>query len=315
MTPFPASVAYRRFLQGVMVQSGRTAPLGYGTTIRLLVTTLLAGAGMVWGALDGATVGGLALGVAIVVEAVYTHWVSRSSVRAIKARRRSPDDDRLTLKALIRFYWPLAFTAIIWLWAPSLISLALANAARSLESLAVWPVVNGQISMFSSFSFSFLDVVVALLDGPASARSLRRFALAMGVSSLLTLFVVAFTPLAPWWLRQVAGLGEGLIDLAVSTFRLAALLPAMAVVLSWLRALVAKADATDAMARAATVNLTVLAALLAVGVIGTDFAGCHVAAVALTAARSAEGGWLWCSAAGFRRCLYASCHRFQGEVS
>jgi hypothetical protein len=303
LTPFPAAVAYRRFLQGVMVRFGQTDAVGYGTALRLLVTALVSGSGMVWGGLAGATVGGIAVGVAIIVEAAYTHRVSRPSVRKVRMILPAKSEDRMTLRKLLRFYWPLAFNSVIWLCSPFLVSSALANGARAIDSLAVWPVVNGQVGIISSFGFSFVDVVVALLKGPGSAQSLRQFALILATGSLVVLLIFAFTPLGPWWLQRAAGLDRELLGLGRSTLRLTVLFPTVAVILSWLRALVAKADVTDALARAGSISVVVLIALLVLGVVGTDFAGCHVAAVALIAARSAEGTWLWRSTAGFRERL------------
>ena len=303
LTPFPAAVAYRRFLQGLMVRFGQTDAVGYGTALRLLVTALVSGGGMVWGGLAGATVGGVTVGVAILVEAVYTHMASRLSVREVKRERSSKPEDRLTLKKLLRFYWPLAFNSVIWLCSPFLVSYALANGAQAIDSLAVWPVVNGQVGIISSFGFSLIDVVVALLKGPSSAQSLRRFSRILGIGSLVVLLIFAFTRLGPWWLQRAAGLDRELIGLGRSTLRLTVLFPTIAVALSWLRGLVATADVTDAMAHAGSISVLVLIGLLALGVFGTDFAACHVAAVALLAARSAEGGWLWRSTSGFRQSL------------
>jgi hypothetical protein len=296
LTLFPAAVAVRRFQQGIMIRFGYTRQVGYGTAIRLLTIVGVSIGGWMWCKLDGATLGGLALGIALVVEATYIHLASRSAVRQVNVIEPQVDNLPLTVRVLLRFYWPLAFTSLAWLWAPSLISFGLARASHPVESLATWPVVSSQVSMVSSFGLSFQDVIVARLDNVRSMKILYRFALMLGVGSLVFLTVVSFTSVAPWWQQEIAGLDGELAPFAISALRFAVLLPVLAVVLSWLRAIIVTGKATQSIARATFFNFVVLVGVLLAGTKGSGLPGASIAAIALTASRLTESAWLWRSA-------------------
>ncbi len=293
LTPFPAAVAYRRFRQGVMIQYGYTREVSYGSATRLAVVVGLSLLGLMWGKLDGAVMGGIVMGTAISLEAILAHFLSRAAVCQVETLDDPPDDPPLTMPALLRFYWPLALTTMVWLLAPSLVNLGLARAPHPVESLAAWAVVNSQISFLSSFGFSYLEVVVALFQDRRSIITLRRFALALSTGALALLLLIAYTPLAPLWQQKVAGLNSELVSYAVPALRLAALLPVTAVLLSWLRGIVVAVKATGVIAQGAVIDLSVLLLALLIGAKGGWLPGASLAAVALTLSRLADVGWLW----------------------
>ena len=304
MTLFPVAVLYRRFRQGVMIRYGHTRQVGYGTAIRILTATAVSAIGLAQSKLDGATVGGLAVGIGGVVEAAYIHYASRPAVREVKMTDVSTKDPSLTPRTLFRFYWPLAFTSMVWLWGPTLVNFGLVRSPYPVESLATWPVVRGQVSMLSSFGFSFRDVVIALLDHPMAMKTLRRFTVIVGVGSLTLLVMIAFTPLAPWWQQWIAGLSEELTTFAVPALRFAVLIPVLAAAQSWLRGLLIADKATDAIAHATVINLAVLVTMLLLGAEQGWMPGASVAAIALTAAQLLESAWLWCRARPVQRRIW-----------
>lgn len=293
LTLWPAAIAYRRFHQGVMIRYGYTPQVSYGTAMRLLTSAGIAIAGLVWGRLDGATVGGLALGAGVIAEAVFIHYLSRPAVRKVEMIDPSADDPPLTMRVFLRFYSPLALTSTVMFSTAPLINFALARSSDPVETLAAWSVVNGQLLVVRSFGFSLQEVIVALLDGPAAMKALRRFAITLAGASLALLLTIAFTPLAPWWQQQIAGLSEELTALAVPALQLAALLPVLAVIQSWLRGIVVTGKATGAIAQATVINLGVLMTVLLLGAKGGWLPGTSLAAVALTASQLVESVWLW----------------------
>ena len=303
MILWPAAIAYRRFHQGLMIRYGYTRQVSYGTVVRLITSVGVATGGLAWDKLDGATVGGLALASAVIAEAVFVHFLSRPAVQKVEAIDASTDSPPLTWRELIRFYSPLALTSIIMLSTAPLINFGLARSASPVESLAAWPVVNGQLLVVRSFGFSLQEVIVALLDGPAAMKALRRFAVMLAVGSWALLLTVAFTPLAPWWQMQIAGLSAELTAFAVPALRLAALLPVLAVVQSWLRGIVVTGKATAAIGQATVINLAVLMTVLLLGAERGWFPGVSLAAIALTASQLVESAWLWHGARPARRLI------------
>jgi hypothetical protein len=290
---WPAAIAYRRFHQGVMIRYGHTRQVSYGTMLRLLTSVGVAVAGLAWGRLDGATVAGLALGMAVMAEAVFVHYLSRPAVRAADSIEPSSEEPPLTLRNLLQFYSPLALTSIIVLSTAPLINFSLTRSTRPIESLAAWPVVSSQLLVMRSFGLSLQEVIVARLDGPAAMKTLRRFAVMLGAVALVLLLTMAFTPLASWWQRRIAGLSEELTAFAVPALQLAVLLPVLNVLQSWLRGIVVMGKATGAIAQATVINLGVLVIVLLVGARGGWLPGASLAAVSLTASQLVESVWLW----------------------
>jgi hypothetical protein len=293
MTLWPAAIGFRRFHQGVMIQHGYTRQIGYGTAIRLFTAVGVSLAGLAWGRLDGATVGGLALGASAMAESVYVWYVAQPVVQKVKRTDILTEKAPLALHDLLRFYLPLALTSAITLSTTPLINSGLARSPYPVESLATWPVVSGQLFALRSFGLSLQEVVVALLNGPAAMKTLRRFAVMVGVGSLALLLIIAFTPLATWWQQQIAGLSEDLTAFAVAALRLAVLLPVLAVVVNMLRGIVVTGKATTVIARATVLNLFALGSVLMIGARLGFLPGASLAAVALTVSQLTESAWLW----------------------
>ncbi len=293
MTLWPAAIGFRRFHQGLMIRHGYTRQISYGTAIRLFTAAGVSLAGLAWGKLDGATVGGLALGASSIAESAYVWYVAQPAVQKIKRIAPLTDGIPLTLRDLLRFYAPLALTSAITLSTTPIINSGLTRSPYPIESLATWPVVSGQLFALRSFGLSLQEVVVALLDGPAAMRILRRFAIMVGIGSLALLLIIAYTPLAPWWQQQIAGLSEDLTGFAVAALRLAALLPVLAVVVNMLRGIVVTGKATSAIAQATVFNLLALGSVLLIGGKLGLLPGASLAAVALTVSQLAESVWLW----------------------
>ena len=290
---WPAAIAYRRFHQGVMIRYGYTRQVSYGTAVRLFSSVGVALAGLAWGRLDGAAAGGLALGAGVMAEAILIGFLSRPAVEKVENILLPGDEPPLTLRALLKFYSPLALTSIIMLSTAPLLNFGLARSANPVESLAAWPGVSGQLLVVRSFGFSLQEVVVALLNGPAAMKTLRRLVLMTSAGVLVLMLGIAFTSLAPWWQQKVAGLSAELTELAVPALQLAVLIPLTGVVQSWLRGILITGQETGVIAQATVINLLILMVVLVVGMKLELLPGASLAAVALTLAQLVETVWLW----------------------
>lgn len=99
LLPWPAAIGYRRFLHGVMIRTGRTRLIAYGTVLRLggMATTALVLYSM--DLLPGALVGAAALSAGVVVEAIATRIMATGALRQLlrpdgHAAPMDPDDTR-----------------------------------------------------------------------------------------------------------------------------------------------------------------------------------------------------------------------------
>jgi progressive ankylosis protein len=269
--PWPAAIGYRRFLQGVLIRSGRTRLVAYGTVIRVAVMSLAALFGFVVLDIPGAWVGAMALSAGVVAEAMAARWMAADTVRELlstpaaaeSGQGQEPKGDRLSYRGITAFYYPLALTSLIGLSVPPMLTFFMGRAASPVESLAVFPVVQSLSFIFRSFGLSFQDAAIALMgERHRHLPELRRFALWLGVLASVAQSLVAFTPLSRFWFGTLSGLTPELAAFAMFPAQVIALLPALTVLLTLQRATLVNVRRT----RPVTV-----ATALEVGFIGLSF--------------------------------------------
>ncbi|MHB1194232.1 MAG: hypothetical protein ACYC6F_14505 [Longimicrobiales bacterium] len=269
--PWPAAIGYRRFLQGVLIRSGRTRLVAYGTVIRVTVMALAAMAGFMVVDIPGAWVGSLALSAGVVAEAVAAHWMARATVRELSMEPQASGPvqgpaqggERLTYRGIGAFYYPLALTSLIGLSVPPMLTFFMGRSASPVESLAVFPVVQSFSFIFRSMGLSFQDAAIALMgDQHRNLPELRRFALRLGIAASVGQSLVAFTPLSRFWFETLSGLTPELASFATFPAQVIALLPALTVLLTLQRAILVNVRRT---------RPVTMATGLEVGFIGISF--------------------------------------------
>ncbi len=296
MLPWTWSIAYRRFHQGVLIRFDHTKAVGVGTIIRLIANaitlTLSIMIGKAMGGLPGIIVGTCGIAVGVVVEAVYVGLRVRPVLRD-ELKPAPAVEPALTWRAFSDFYIPLAMTSLLLLLVQPLGSAALSRMPQALNSLAVWPVLNGMLFMMRSLGFAFNEVVVATMDEPGSVRSLRRFAglIAGGVTAVGLL--VAFTPLADFWFITVSGLPDELVTLARNGLWVALLWPAASVLQNWLQGTIVHGRKTRGITESVVVFLAVSAAALGWGANFSTITGLYVGLATFMLATLAQDVWLW----------------------
>ncbi len=302
MTLWSAAIGWRRFYQGILIRFGHTRRVTYGTVVRLLASAGTAAALALWGRLPGVWVGSIALMAGVLAEAVLVTWLVRPAlVRHLSANAFTPSGSvsphsstgPLTMQRVIGFHAPLAATSLLTLLSTPVISAGLARMAYPERSLAAWPVAFSIVLFTRSFGLAMQEVVIALTDGPSTFGSLWRFSLNVAIGAVVFLALIAFTPLADFYLREIAGLSSELASFAVPGLQAALLLPGLTALQSWLRAVLMKGEATGSIYQAMGLNLAVTAAVLAAGV-ALNAPGIQMAAVALTVAMVAELVFLGC---------------------
>jgi len=133
LLPWPAAIGYRRFYQGLLVRHGHTRRIAYGTTIRLSgmgVTAWL----LFDAPISGALVGGAALSVAVLVEALATRLMVADCVREVLATPHNGEP--LTTPRILHFYIPLLVSSVIALAIHPLVNLFLGHSRLAVASLA-----------------------------------------------------------------------------------------------------------------------------------------------------------------------------------
>ena len=294
LLPWPGAIAYRRFRQGLLIRHHQTRRVAYGTVIRVAAMSLTAVGAFLATGLPGASVGALALSVAVVSEALASRLMSRKIVAELLDRARPAERMAgLRLRALVRFYAPLGLTTFIALSAQPLVTFFMGRARFPVESLAVLPVIHGLTFIFRAVGLSYLEVVIALL-GPHREhfRRLRNFAGLLAAAATAGLSAIALTPLADVWFRSISGLSPELTRFALLPLAILAVFPALSVALHLQRGVLVHAHHTRPTARATALEVLTVAGALAVGIHGLDLIGAVAASGAILAGRLVGVAWL-----------------------
>jgi hypothetical protein len=294
MLPWPSAIGYRRFLQGVLIRSGRTKLVAYGTLIRLAAMVLAALTGFYVLGIPGAWVGALSLATGVTVEALAAKFMAAGTVRAILAGELDegkPSD--ITYMDIARFYYPLALTSMIGLTVQPLLTFFMGRSIAPVESLAVFPVVHSLSFFFRSMGLAFQDAAIALMGRQFEHYGeLKRFALTLGTATTAGLALVAFTPLSDVYFITISGLPPELAAFALTPARVIVLLPALSVLLSLQRAILVEGRRTQLITVASAVEVITVAVTFSVLGFGLDFVGATAAFSAFFAGRLMSNAYL-----------------------
>lgn len=301
MTPWTASIAYRRLWQGVLIRFRRTRVVPFTIGGRLVVTVSVMLAGLLVGRYRGAVVGAVALSLGVITAALLAYAFARSTIRQ-RLSRSGPGDEPLGWRELLQFYVPLALTPLIMLAARPLHAVVLARAPEPLVSLAVWPVIISFLFLGMSVAMSYQEAVVVLLTEPHSYAALRRFALLLAVGLTGLFGLAALSPLARIWYAQISGLPPQLVRFALAPTAILAVVPGANALVAWRRGVLVHAKRTRFITYAVVVNVTVLMAVMFGGLRLLDLPGATLVALAMSCSVLAELGYLaWAGRRAARR--------------
>ena len=292
MIPWAWSIAYRRFYQGVLIRFGHSRAVGLGTLIRLSADGLVLAIGYLIGTIPGIVVATGAVIAGVISEAIYVGLRVRPVLRH-QLRRAAPAGPSLTLHDFLVFYGPLAMTSVVDMLVRPVISAALSRMPDALASLAVWPVVSGLILMQRSLGIPYKEVVVALVDEPGAAHSLRRFTALLAILTTALPLIMAATPLGAIWFGRISALTPVLAVLAHRSLWIALLMPGLNVLQSWYQGLILSSRHTRGITEAVVVSLLTIGVTLGAGVAWGQVTGLYVGLAALGAGSMVQTVWLW----------------------
>ncbi len=281
MTFWSAAIAWRRFLQGVMIRFNQTRKIAWGTMIRLF-----ASGGMVvllamvtqW---PGVVIGSAALMAGVISEALFATIAVRPILRD-QLGPTSPirSDWQLSYRELFWFHLPLAGTSFLTLLVQPLVAFSLARSANPTLSLAAWPVVFQFMLVARAAAFALPEAVIALFEGEDTFRPLRRFSITLVLVSTLFMLAIVLTPLLGFYLFNIQDLTLPVAELARAGLVLFIPLPALATLISWLRGLLINRRVTRLVNTGMVINLLVTGLVLYIGIL-RQWPGINNAAIAL----------------------------------
>ncbi len=192
----------------------------------------------------------------------------------------------LKYSEIIRFYVPLALTTVLALGVHPLVTFFVGHGRLAIESLAVLPVVNSLIFVFRSLGLAYQEVGIALMGKTGENYiPLRRFAWSLGIFVVAGLGLIAWTPLGRIWFELVSGLSPELAQFALVPSRILVLIPGLAVLLSFQRAVLVHAKRTMPVTMATIIEVVGIVSVLSVGIFVLDAVGIVAAAFALLLGR------------------------------
>ncbi|MDY0082032.1 MAG: hypothetical protein RBR74_02500 [Ignavibacteriaceae bacterium] len=292
LIPWPGAIGFRRFYQGILITHGLTKLVAYGTVIRLSSISLTAFLLFVFTNVPGVVVGATALSTAVLCEAVASKIMASKIISGLKSETESADT-KLSQKSILKFYYPLALTSLLTLGIQPFVTFFIGQSRMAIESFAVMPVVTSLVFIFRAVGLSYQEVVIALSgDNFINHKNLKSFAVKLAIFSAGSLILVAFTPLAEIWFKNISGLSSSLAEFARIPLKILSFFPVLTVLISFQRALLVKTKETKQITYGTAIEFFGIMLVVAVCIKYFWLVGAVAATIAFAAGRIAACTYL-----------------------
>lgn len=284
LLPWPGTIGYRRFYQGIMIRYNQTRKVAYGTIVRLTMMAATALFLYLNYEFDGVVVGAAALSAGVTFEAIASKLMSLDILRQIKERDET--SSKISYQEIFTFYYPLALTSMLGLGVHPFVTFFIGQSRMSIESLAVLPVINSLVFIFRSAGLSFQEVGIALVgDKGEGFLPLRNFARKLSLTSTGLLLIISLTPLATFWFHNVSGLSMELTEFALLPLIIISIMPALSVLISFQRSILVAFKNTSPITPATAIEVLGILLVLYILIGGFDFTGAVAAMTAFIIGR------------------------------
>lgn len=218
--PVPFLTALRAAHQGRLVAGHRTRPIAQATALRTVALALIAVVLVVGG--GGAAAGAVAFLVGLVVE---TGWVWFAPADPPPPSRHTAQELKDLDRELIKFSAPLMLNVLLWWTTPLIINGVLARTPEPAIALAAFAVIEALAWFIAAPTGQLQHASLAMVNGPDSHRSVRRWGLVVAVASAALLGLIALPGVREFVLRLVFDLEPQLLREVAKGLPLAALYP------------------------------------------------------------------------------------------
>ena len=292
LIPWPGAIGYRRFYQGILIRNNLTRLVAYGTIIRLISMSITAFILYKFTDVPGVVVGASALSTAVICEAIASKLMVKKFLAKLKSLA-SETQSNLTIKEIIKFYYPLALTSLLTLGIQPFVTFFIGQSRMPLESFAVMPVVTSFVFIFRGLGLSYQEVVVALIgDNMSGFDQLKKFGFKLAAILAGALILISFTPLAEIWFRDVSGLSESLTEFAKLPLMIMSFFPALTVLISFQRAVLVKGNDTKQITYGTAIEFVGIIIVVAICIKYFSLVGAVAATIAFVIGRMAACGYL-----------------------
>jgi len=268
---WPVPIGWRRLHQGALIRRGHSRAVGAGATVRIvaLLGTLALLVPVLGGVIPGPALGALAMLVSVSAESAYTHVSAGRLLADLPAQ--PPEGRPLTMRALWRFFWPLAGTSVLSTLGRPILSAGLAAAAGAGAdaALAAWGVAWGLLFLINGATLTLGQVAIAWDVHPSAAWRARgdRMILALGAALSVLVLAMVLTPVAGWLLDTLYEATPALRAGALATLLLLVPVPVVFTANALLRGKLIARRQTRLVQRAGLLDLAVMSAVLGLGIL------------------------------------------------
>ena len=284
LLPWPGTIGYRRFYQGIMIRYNHTRRVAYGTVVRLTMMAATALFLYMNFEFDGVIVGAAALSAGVTFEAIASRIMSLDILRSIKVRELA--GTKISYKEIITFYYPLALTSMLGLGVHPFVTFFIGQSRMAIESLAVLPVINSLVFIFRSTGLSFQEVGIALVGEKGEGFiPLRNFARKLSLLSTGLLLIISLSPLAKLWFHDVSGLSMELTEFALLPLIIISIMPALSVLVSFQRSILVAFNKTSPITPATAIEVIGILIVLYLCITGFNLVGAVAAMIAFIIGR------------------------------
>lgn len=292
LLPWPGTIGYRRFYQGILIRYNQTRKVAYGTVIRL---SMMAGTALFLYLnfeFDGVIVGAAALSAGVTFEAIASRLMSLDIIKKLKEKEIT--DSKISYSEIFTFYYPLALTSLLGLGVHPFVTFFIGQSRMAIESLAVLPVINSLVFIFRSAGLSFQEVGIALVgEKGEDFIPLRNFALKLSLISTGLLFIISLSPLAKLWFYDISGLSIELTEFALLPLIIISIMPALSVLVAFQRSILVASKKTSPITPATAIEVVGILIVLYLCISGFNLVGVVAAMTAFIIGRLGAIAYLY----------------------
>ncbi len=285
LLPWPAAIGIRRFYHGLLISSGKTAAVAWGTLVRMLTMTIAVATLATFSILPPFCIGTAALSAGVVAELTYAWCLSRTRIKELL---QTPDPDKiLSTSEIAKRYYPLALTSLMAFALSPIITVFMARSPLPLESMAVFPLVSNLIFLVSCPALCLQEVLITWFTQYPHERPLLARTMAWTAAlAMVVIILIAQTPLHILWFGNVSGLTHNLLALVPIPLTILSLQAANSSLMTWQRAQLIASQNTRPITFSAAAEVLGMAAAFSLLRAFTPLTGITTAAIALVVGRA-----------------------------
>lgn len=266
-TLIPVAMVVRNFVQGIAIKFKKPSLITTATIIRIIFVSAVVIFIRKLSAIPGGIIAGSMLLSAGLIECIVVLLGVKMRIGNILHRfetiQKSSVDvnaNRVTNGFILKFFWPLAVTALINTLIIPVINAGLARTGTpeiAISSYAVaWAL--GMIFMSPLMMFHQIPLNFVEENNDFNIKSVRRFAIYVGIVLSSCIAIMSFTSIGYYILRNLIGASEQISIMSVDVLKIMTILPLIRVAREFYWGILMKKNKTKYIGRGKIINLVTL---------------------------------------------------------